>query len=150
MFAGSWKDQWRALSALAGVAAVLYVGEQMRAGRALLQKSAAEAVSVCWVTTPKESTDKLARGLVEGKLAACVNVIPQIKSVYTWEGKIEQDTEDLLMIKTRTELVDLVTTWVEANHPYDTPEVISVKLDAGSKGYLDFVRDSTIPSPGLQ
>jgi periplasmic divalent cation tolerance protein len=68
-----------------------------------------------------------------------VNLIPSVVSVYEWEGKIENDEEVLMMIKTRTEAVDDITTFVKANHPYDVPEVISTSIEAGSKDYMDWI-----------
>ena len=114
----------------------------MKATRALANKAAA-AASICYVSAPKEATEVLANGLISEKLAACVHVIPQVTSVYTWEGRVERDKEDLLMIKTRTELVDDLITFVKNTHPYTTPEVISVKLENGSPEYLKWLQDVT-------
>ena len=57
-----------------------------------------------------------------------------------WEGKVHEDAELMLMIKTRTNLVDTLTKWVKANHPYDECEVISVPVEGGSQSYIDWVR----------
>lgn len=65
---------------------------------------------------------------MENKIAACVNIIPGITSVYTWEGKVEEDSEVLLMIKTRTSRVTDLTEYVRKQHPYEVPEVISMKV----------------------
>lgn len=94
-------------------------------------------------TNTMESATSLASGLVQNELAACVNIIPGVTSVYKWEGKINQDQELILMVKTRQELVDEVTKWVKSNHPYDCPEVISLPILAGNHAYLDFVLNST-------
>ena len=85
----------------------------------------------------------LANGLVTEKLAACVNIIPGIKSVYMWEGELNQDEELLLMVKTQSSLVPDLTTWVKANHPYDCPEVIAVPITDGNPDYIDFVVANT-------
>lgn len=100
----------------------------------------AGASSICYVTTPnEESAKKIASDLVSNKLAACVNIIPNIQSVYEWEGKINEDLEYLLMIKTTTENVHELTTYVRENHPYSVAEVISVKIESGNPPYLDWI-----------
>lgn len=76
---------------------------------------------------------------VSGKLAACVNIIPGITSVYEWQGKIENDQEVLMMIKTRTSKVDSLAKFVTENHPYDVPEVISTSIEQGNQKYLEWI-----------
>ena len=83
--------------------------------------------------------EDIAGKLVTSKAAACVNIIPGVKSVYTWQGKVEKDEELLLMIKTQTHIVPRVIAEVRQVHPYDTPEVISVPMGLGSLPYLDWV-----------
>merc|ERR1719270_1667596 len=76
--------------------------------------------SMAFVTAPNaEKAKEIAGGLVSNKLAACVNIIPGVTSVYEWEGKIENDAEVLMMIKTRTTRIDKLTEFVKKNHPYD-------------------------------
>lgn len=99
--------------------------------------------SICYVTTPnEESAKKIARLVISNKLAACVNIIPTIQSIYEWEGRINEDLEYLLMIKTTTANVDELTTFVRDNHPYSVAEVISVKIENGNPPYLDWVAKS--------
>ena len=76
---------------------------------------------------------------MEKKLAACVNVIPGIISVYEWEGKIENDEEVLMMIKTRTSRIPELTEYVKTNHPYDVAEVITTSIEQGNQPYLDWL-----------
>ena len=102
---------------------------------------------VCWVTHPPANVGTFATKVVESKLAACVNVIPKIQSVYTWEGKVENDEEALCMIKTRRALVPELTTFVQANHPYDCPEVIAAEIVGGAPAYLEWVAANT-KAPG--
>jgi periplasmic divalent cation tolerance protein len=79
--------------------------------------------SVAWITVPtQEVATKISSGLVEHKLAACVNIIPKIQSVYWWEGSIQKDEEMLLMLKTKTVLIPEIIDWVKKNHPYSVPE----------------------------
>lgn len=103
--------------------------------------------SMAFVTVPNmEVGKKLAGGIVEKKLAACVNIIPQIVSVYKWEGKIENDNELLLMIKTRTATVPDLSKFVRENHPYDVAEVISSTIDDGNPPYLKWIGE-IVPEP---
>lgn len=99
--------------------------------------------SICYVTTPnEESAKKIARAVISNKLAACVNIIPNIQSIYEWEGRINEDLEYLMMIKTTTANVDELTKFVRDNHPYSVAEVISVKIENGNPPYLDWVAKS--------
>ncbi|XP_063918213.1 protein CutA homolog isoform X2 [Zophobas morio] len=96
--------------------------------------------SVAYVTTPNEKVAKeIAHGLVKQKLAACVNVIPKITSIYEWEDKINEDSEVLMMIKTRTSKVDALTEYVKSNHPYSVCEVISLPIEKGNDAYLKWI-----------
>ena len=100
-------------------------------------------LSIVYVTADETTAKTLAKGLITEKLAACVN-ISNVTSIYSWEGKINEDTESLLMIKTKSELVDQLTQYVIKNHPYKVPEVISTSIENGNSAYLDWVRDSVI------
>ena len=79
-------------------------------------------------TAPIDQAPELARNLVEGRYAACVNVVPKVRSIYLWEGKIEDEQEALLLIKTTSEKVHALTERIKALHPYDVPEIISVEI----------------------
>ncbi|XP_057183953.1 protein CutA homolog isoform X2 [Triplophysa rosa] len=101
--------------------------------------------SAAFVTCPNDTVAKeLARGIVEKKLAACVNIMPKIISVYEWQGKIEEDSEVLLMIKTRSSKVSALAEYVRSNHPYEVAEVISLSIDQGNPPYLKWISD-TVP-----
>ena len=89
-----------------------------------------------------EVAKKLSHGIITNKLAACVNIIPAVTSVYEWEGKIQEDNELLLMIKTKTGKVDDLTKFVRENHPYSVAEVISTPIDNGNLPYLKWIHDS--------
>lgn len=104
--------------------------------------------SVAFVTTPDpETARKLARSIIERRLAACVNVVPKIESIYLWEGKVNEDREYLLMIKTRTERVDELSKFVRENHPYSVAEVISLPIQNGNLPYLNWIKQ-TVPATG--
>ncbi|XP_006662309.3 protein CutA 1, chloroplastic [Oryza brachyantha] len=99
---------------------------------------------VVYVTVPnKEAGKKLAGSIISEKLAACVNIVPGIESVYWWEGKVQTDAEELLIIKTRESLLDALTEHVKANHEYDVPEVIALPIKGGNLKYLEWLKNST-------
>ncbi|XP_022224481.2 protein CutA homolog [Drosophila obscura] len=101
--------------------------------------------SVAFVTTPdKQSAKKLAHGIIDRKIAACVNIIPKIESIYMWEGKVTEDDEYLMMIKTRTERIDELSKFVRENHPHSVPEVISIPIENGNLTYLNWIAQ-TVP-----
>ena len=99
------------------------------------------AVSTC---SSREEARKIATALVGDRLAACVNVIPGIESCYRWEGKVNWDTEFLLVIKTTAAAVDQVRWRLIKEHSYDTPEFIAFKIEHGSHPYLEWIADSVM------
>ncbi|KAF6113341.1 cutA divalent cation tolerance-like protein [Phyllostomus discolor] len=102
------------------------------------------SVSAAFVTCPNEKVAKeIARAVVEKRLAACVNLIPQITSIYEWKGKIEEDSEVLMMIKTRSSLVPALTDFVRSVHPYEVAEVIALPVEQGNSPYLHWVHQVT-------
>lgn len=102
--------------------------------------------SVVLVTTPDDaSAKKIANGLITKELAACVNIVPQITSIYRWEGKINEDSEVMMIIKTRTERVSELSKYVQENHPYSVAEVISLPIQNGNPTYLNWI-GSTVKS----
>lgn len=101
------------------------------------------ALVVVLVNAPPAEAPRIAKALVEQRLAACVNVIPGVKSFYFWEGNLEEDEESTLLVKTTAAGVAALTTAVKELHPYSVPEVIAVPLkNAGNPDYLDWVRKS--------
>ena len=107
-----------------------------------------DAIAV-YVTVPdKDVGRKVAEALVTAQLAACVNIIPGVESVYWWDGKINSDQELLLMIKSRAPHLSELTKKVISVHPYDVPEVISVPITGGSAKYLEWINASTSKLPG--
>lgn len=100
----------------------------------------AEPVRVVLVTVSDEDTAvSLARGLVEARLAACVNLVGGLRSIYRWQGAIEDDAEWLLIAKTTEARFEALRAHVVAHHPYDVPEVVALPILAGHAPYLDWV-----------
>ena len=105
---------------------------------------------VVFVTTSnKDEAARLADALVSERLAACVNIVPEIESIYRWEGKVTRDSEVLLIIKTTAERYAELERRVKALHSYSEPEVIALKIEQGSEQYLKWLRDSTANDPEL-
>jgi periplasmic divalent cation tolerance protein len=93
-----------------------------------------------------EDGERLANLLVERELAACVQVLPPMQSIFRWEGKIEHAREVLLLIKTTGRVYNELEEAIRQNHPYQTPEIIALKVTAGSEKYLDWMANSVKPS----
>jgi periplasmic divalent cation tolerance protein len=100
-------------------------------------------VFVYITTKNKEEARKIGRELVERKLAACVNIIDNINSIYFWEGKIQDETEAVLIIKTKESLAEELIKKVKSMHSYDCPCVISLPIIGGNKEYLDWINKNT-------
>lgn len=102
-----------------------------------------EPVCVVFVTGPdRESLVRVGRALVEEQLVACVNVLPEVTSIYRWSGEVNVDGEALAMIKTTRASVSSVCRRVSELHPYELPECIALDVCDGSERYLNWVRDS--------
>jgi periplasmic divalent cation tolerance protein len=86
-----------------------------------------------------EDADRLARALVERRLAACVNVVPGVVSHYRWQGELQRDEERLLVIKTRAERIEALREALRELHPYELPELVAFEITAGSAEYLKWL-----------
>jgi periplasmic divalent cation tolerance protein len=87
----------------------------------------------------------LAHALVEGRVAACVNIVPAIHSVYRWEGRVMDDAEQLLIIKTSAERVEALRAALFERHPYDVPEFVVLTIDQTSEAYGAWLLKSVAP-----
>ena len=100
-------------------------------------------MKVVLCTCPQESADSIADAILKGRLAACVNIVPGIRSKYWWKGQLETDTESLLIIKTRDDLVMDLIAGIKEVHPYDVPEIIAFEIVEGNTDYLEWVAAET-------
>ena len=100
---------------------------------------------VVLITVPnQEIGEKIAHHLLDHNLAACVNFISQVRSLYLWQSSIQDDQEVLLLVKTRASLFDTqLVPAVKALHPYQVPEIIALPILMGSRSYLDWISDVT-------
>ncbi|NPA42273.1 MAG: divalent-cation tolerance protein CutA [Aquificae bacterium] len=101
-----------------------------------------EGYLVVLITTPKDKGEEIASFIIENKLGACVNVVPEVSSIYWWKGNIERDKEALLVVKTSSRLFKDLLTKVKEIHPYTVPEIIALPIVAGNEDYLKWIEDS--------
>lgn len=97
-------------------------------------------IQVTTTTEKKEDAERIARALVETRLAACVQIVGPISSIYRWKGKIESAGEWLCLIKSREAYYGAVERKIRSLHPYETPEIIAVPVTAGSRDYLEWLQ----------
>jgi periplasmic divalent cation tolerance protein len=112
-------------------------GDAVSTGAAVVFVTAASA----------EQAGLMAHALVGERLAACVNIVSPLRSIYRWNDEVQTDSEHLMIIKTRANLVSKIEARVKELHGYEVPEVIALPIIAGAKSYLDWVFESTIAAP---
>ena len=95
----------------------------------------------------RETAEEIARALVEARLAACVNILPRMRSIYQWEGAVVQADEVLLIAKTTPERTAALCAKLVELHPYDMPEAIALDVADGTEMYLNWVEDSVESEP---
>jgi len=105
--------------------------------------SSSEVLLVFCTCPDEETATRIAKTLVVERLAACVNRLPALASVYLWQDKVEHNTETLLLIKTTNARFDALCTRLCALHPYDLPEVIAIPVTRGLSAYLQWVTACT-------
>ncbi len=97
---------------------------------------------IVFTTVPNtEEGENLAKKIVEARLAACVQVMPQMKSFYYWEGKIQNNSEHLLLIKTLKSHFKPLSDFIKTNHSYETPEIVAVSSKDVEHNYLEWIKD---------
>jgi len=95
---------------------------------------------VVLMTAPDEDVaQRIARALVEERLAACVNLVPGVRSIYRWQGAVADDAEILLLAKTAAGRCAALAARVQALHPYELPEIVVLPVDSGSRPYLEWI-----------
>jgi periplasmic divalent cation tolerance protein len=102
-----------------------------------------EAVLVLITVPSREEAEKIARRVVEDRLAACVNIIPQVRSLFSWEGKLSQEDEVLLVVKSRRSRFPELAGTVKELHSYSVPEIIAIPVLEGTADYLQWIVDVT-------
>ena len=100
-------------------------------------------IVVLITTSDEDEAARIARALVEARLAGCVNIIKDIRSIYSWQGKIEDEKEVLMVAKTRESLLDLLMEKVKELHSYTVPEIIALPIIQGSEDYLKWLKEVT-------
>ena len=99
-------------------------------------------IAVCTVPN-RETAEELSKSVLQGRMAACVSQVDNIRSVYWWQGSVEQAEEILLLIKTTSQKVESLKQFVSANHPYETPELVFISCDDALEAYVNWVRLET-------
>ena len=103
----------------------------------------ADAVVVLTTVSNEEEAVRLVRGLLERKLIACGTLVPGARSLYRWEGKIADEKETMVFLKTRSAIVPALKTAFAELHPYKTPELLALSVDGGLDKYLEWISDET-------
>jgi periplasmic divalent cation tolerance protein len=104
---------------------------------------AGDEIIVLITTSTSDEAAKIGKALVDGHLAACVNIVPEVRSLFFWEGKTQDEKESLLICKTRLPRMEQLVARVKSLHSYAVPEVIALPIVAGSRDYLDWIKDVT-------
>ncbi len=102
-----------------------------------------ESIRVVLITIPHDEAERMARSLVEERLAACVNIVPKITSYFWWDEKVQTDEESLLIVKTTVAKFPKLMEFVLENHPYELPEIIGLPLTSAFPDYVAWVKQET-------
>lgn len=102
-----------------------------------------EYIVVLITTSSFEEAGKIGRALMEERLAACINIVPEITSFFSWQGKLEEEREALMIVKTKASLFPSLVERVKALHSYTVPEIIALPIQIGSESYLRWIDEVT-------
>ena len=102
-----------------------------------------ENIVVFITASNEDEAANIARALVEGRLAACVNIVRNLRSIYSWQGKVEDESEVLMIVKTQRSLFDRLSKKVKELHSYTVPEIIALPIVEGSEDYLKWLKEVT-------
>ncbi|NLT72441.1 MAG: divalent-cation tolerance protein CutA [Verrucomicrobiaceae bacterium] len=92
-----------------------------------------------------ETARQIGTQIVESQLAACVNVLPAVESIFRWQGEVELDAEAIVLIKTTRSRLPELESWLQTHHPYEVPEILVLTPESGSARYFQWVRESVAP-----
>ncbi len=92
-----------------------------------------------------ETARQIGTQIVESQLAACVNVLPVVESIFRWQGEVELDAEAIVLIKTTRARLAELESWLQTHHPYEVPEILVLTPESGSARYFQWVRESVVP-----
>ena len=102
-----------------------------------------ETIRVVYISIPREEAKEMAKGIVDSRLAACINIIPKIESYFWWGEEVQFDEESLLIVKTTQDRFPELMQYVRDNHPYELPEIIGLPLVAAFPDYVKWVKEET-------
>jgi periplasmic divalent cation tolerance protein len=102
-----------------------------------------EAIVVFITAQDMKQAENISYSLIETKLAACINIVPSVKSIFWWQGKIDSSNEVMIIVKTRDVLLKRLISEVKRLHTYDVPEIIALSIKGGNEEYLRWLHDST-------
>lgn len=118
-----------------------------REGRFEWEDGVAEShCAIVTTTDSAEAAEELAKGIVDARVGACVQIVGPIRSLYRWEGAVQNDQEWQLWVKTAADRLDALTEYIKAHHTYDVPEVVALPIVGGSSDYLQWLTDETRPA----
>ena len=101
-----------------------------------------ETIAILCTCPDEETAERLARGLVEQRHAACVNILPAVRSIFAWNGDVQDEREPLMIIKTTHSHFFVIEHWLEEHHPYEVPELLALDAEHVSEPYLRWLRAS--------
>jgi periplasmic divalent cation tolerance protein len=104
-----------------------------------------DALLVLTTVGSNEDAERLATTLVGERLAACVNILPEVRSIFRWKGEVSHDKEYVLQIKTTTSRYEAIRRRIRELQTYEVPEIIAVSVDLGDRPYLDWIKSSVGP-----